>query len=1144
MRLLSIRFQNLNSLRGAHEVDLEHGALADAGLFAITGPTGAGKSTILDAVTLALYGRAARYGTSKAEDMLSRGAPECMAAVEFECDSGRYVGAWSMKRSRGKSDGKIQPPKHELSQNGAIIEEKTTGVTARIESLTGLDYERFLRSVLLAQGQFAAFLKADTRERADLLQRITGSQIYSELGKLAHEIAQGHAREVGMETARLSGITFLSAEERDSMTVRAEALSAELRERSAQESVLQNQVTAAKRTLVLHDQESALAAECALHREASAAFAESAERLRLHVAAAPFAGLLCADTQSERTLLEASHGLSSAVSERELAQSVAEEAAGATVAALDASEAVAQAKLSLLKKDRAELALAISSAEEWLTQHRADAGLTDALPLLAELKTGAGAALERKQEAEKLLAVAIARRDAETKTATEREAASEAAARLVSTAAADLEKADVALSSLLSAPIDSVEAVEAESARLLKLSDVLARLRSSLTATSQQKEALQKQEQELAAAEPRRKEAEAVAASSAEKLASARREESLLQELVRQEGVIRSLKEHRSHLQSGKPCPLCGAVEHPWAAGHESPREPAAERLKAQQEEVERASAAVQSAAAGLAALEKTLAAAAAGLNAQRASMERETARLQAEWSEYFPDDGFSDAALSASTAVISEKSADVRALQERVRAAVQSQREARETAKQRAEEARSATALASAALGASRQAVAAMEQGAVRVSDAVLMAEGAVNLLNAEIASHGGDCVEASGAVEQLRERARMWQERQAYREGLDKKAALLKHEEEALALDISGRAERRRQELEAIGAAGVKATPAHHERKPTQAELRPTLTALHTARSREDAARRLQLEAVDKSVAAQRAFASALERSTFSTREILQLALLDEDTLTALNGSQQILRETSIRLEERRVQLLRERSDLATSGPVPDHTALPVLVESLQLFSSNSLELRDQRSAFFQQLKSDDETRARHAAAAQALEERKAAAGPWERLAEIIGNADGSKFSRFAQSLTLDVLLSIANAKMQNLCDRYRLIREGTQSELGLQISDSWQGEVVRPMESLSGGETFLVSLALALALSELAGRRTRIATLFIDEGFGTLDATSLDTALSALESMRTAHTTIGVISHVESLKARLTTQVEVSRGPGGWSNLSVKY
>jgi exonuclease SbcC len=125
--------------------------------------------------------------------------------------------------------------------------------------------------------------------------------------------------------------------------------------------------------------------------------------------------------------------------------------------------------------------------------------------------------------------------------------------------------------------------------------------------------------------------------------------------------------------------------------------------------------------------------------------------------------------------------------------------------------------------------------------------------------------------------------------------------------------------------------------------------------------------------------------------------------------------------------------------------------------------------------------------------------------------------------------------------LAERYRLMAaEG--DELDLRIVDLYQANVDRPMESLSGGESFLASLALALGLSELASRHHPIDSLFIDEGFGTLDTETLEVALSALENLRSRGKTIGLISHVELLKERLTTQVRVLRGAGGTSRIEV--
>ena len=115
MRILRLSFNNLNSLRGPSPVlDFTTAPLAGSGLFAIVGPTGAGKTTILDALTLALYGCAARYGTSRPEQMMSRHTGECSAEVEFECASGTYLSVWQLRRARKHPDGDLQQPTRRL----------------------------------------------------------------------------------------------------------------------------------------------------------------------------------------------------------------------------------------------------------------------------------------------------------------------------------------------------------------------------------------------------------------------------------------------------------------------------------------------------------------------------------------------------------------------------------------------------------------------------------------------------------------------------------------------------------------------------------------------------------------------------------------------------------------------------------------------------------------------------------------------------------------------------------------------------------------------------------------------------------------------------------------------------------------------
>ena len=217
MKIQRIILNNLNSLRGEHIIDLTVEPLSNAGLFAITGQTGSGKSTLLDAITLALYGRAARYGNQPSpENMMSRRCGECSAAVEFEVPDGKYTAVWQLRRARGKADGRIQSPKRYIYDiDGTALTQQVRECDTKIEELIGLDYDRFLRSVMLAQGEFARFLKSNANERAALLECLTGTAIYSDLSILAHKEATRRENDLKIKQQAFEQIEILKEEERE-----------------------------------------------------------------------------------------------------------------------------------------------------------------------------------------------------------------------------------------------------------------------------------------------------------------------------------------------------------------------------------------------------------------------------------------------------------------------------------------------------------------------------------------------------------------------------------------------------------------------------------------------------------------------------------------------------------------------------------------------------------------------------------------------------------------------------------------------------------------------------------------------------------------------------------------------------------------
>ena len=158
------------------------------------------------------------------------------------------------------------------------------------------------------------------------------------------------------------------------------------------------------------------------------------------------------------------------------------------------------------------------------------------------------------------------------------------------------------------------------------------------------------------------------------------------------------------------------------------------------------------------------------------------------------------------------------------------------------------------------------------------------------------------------------------------------------------------------------------------------------------------------------------------------------------------------------------------------------------------------------------------------------------WKEVNAAVGSKNGDRFARFAQSVTLDLLVELANTHLATLQPRYRLVRGG--QDLGLNVIDRDMGNEARSTRSLSGGERFLVSLALSLALSGLGGRQIFADTLFIDEGFGSLNSDSLESAIGALEMLQSQGRTVGVISHVEAMKDRIPVQVRVIRQGAGRS------
>lgn len=217
MKIIELRFKNLNSLYGEWFIDFSNAEYLSNGIFALTGPTGAGKSSILDAICLALYGQTPRLKkiNKSTNEIMSRQTYECYAEVVFESQAGKFLCRWEQRRAHKKVDGKLAEARHEISnaESHELIESKKSLVLGVIEDKIGMDFTRFTKSVLLAQGGFDTFLKANVEEKSVILEQITGTEIYSNISRCVHEQQRSEREKLTLLQAETSGILILEPEE-------------------------------------------------------------------------------------------------------------------------------------------------------------------------------------------------------------------------------------------------------------------------------------------------------------------------------------------------------------------------------------------------------------------------------------------------------------------------------------------------------------------------------------------------------------------------------------------------------------------------------------------------------------------------------------------------------------------------------------------------------------------------------------------------------------------------------------------------------------------------------------------------------------------------------------------------------------------
>ncbi len=280
----------MHALRNQWTIQFDQFPLYEAGLFAITGPTGGGKSSLLDAMIVALYGRVPRYGHNTPTELMTRHTAETLIELDFAVQQGRFRARWNLRRARGQARGRVQPARHELQNldTNQTLDLRSSDVPKEVEKLTGLNMERFLRSVILPQGDFAAFLRAKEKERGELLEELTGLHVYSELSELAFSCSRESREALEKLQQQLGTLPLLEEEALRTLRQRLDEYMQQRPKLQATEQRLQGELGWLRQLRESRATCSRLEQEIAAAQQALEAFAPQQQRLQRHHQLQPF----------------------------------------------------------------------------------------------------------------------------------------------------------------------------------------------------------------------------------------------------------------------------------------------------------------------------------------------------------------------------------------------------------------------------------------------------------------------------------------------------------------------------------------------------------------------------------------------------------------------------------------------------------------------------------------------------------------------------------------------------------------------------------------------------------------------------------------------------------------------------------------
>lgn len=1147
MKLKTLDIENIASFEKA-SVDFDNGPLGNADIFLINGETGSGKSTLLDAICLALYDNTPRMnagGRGDKENMpdnITYGNPmrllrlntnQGLVRLIFEADGDNWEALWTVRRIRERRRKKDEEPGTKLKREWTLTNLRTRETMTQIREintavarLTGLDFGQFCRTTMLSQGEFAAFLKSDVDEKAALLQKITGLDKFEKAGKKIFAItsAKDRIRQAAKERRDALVAQALSGERRAEL----EAEDAELARRKSEAENLKKRLTEAaswetRRNEIAQKLEKAINIRNDAEKQArSEKYADAIKGIRLFDASAKARSALSFLREAQKRLeTEQVRLVSCRHNFRDLT-----------------------CRLAALENELTKTARTRDAIDAAIESRRPIRSILDNAPMLAgklnsvaDLRSAVAASERNLKTADEEIANVIRPRlqhaeavekECSTTLVNIRKKLEETSEKLAETKLSDMRKEKDALSESsrkldrLSAIVDAVKRSNENLAACGRVMDDIA----ARTATSQK--ALAETGKTLIAAR---------AARDAYKKSS--------DDAARAAG---DAAEHlRANLRVGDSCPVCGSlIDHELTAG-EILRE-LADKARL---EFERHQSEYETALRHQAEIESTIKA----LAVDKEKTDNELGRLNEEKKRLSDDlsvkshelgitvDSNLADTISHHTATVADRigelSSQIAAAETlektvgELRASVDNIQRRLDSARKSCEKVRQ---ILSGALERRSAISATIETNNVNIASTLdelsaVLDGSAVSSrdFRREPAEYAADITAAARELTSLIEQSTGLSKQLETLTGIIDRSRHLRDEisgklgipedEHAATAQVNGDSRNVEKDFYSLSNAVTSAVASINAQNTDLSRQKTLLDDFFATNPTIDRAEVEHLMALPE---------STVKDWRDTVDKIQRLLIASETELSAVK------RESQEHAKTRPADLIDEAAD-NTDGNGWHAADLHPLIAEAEKTEREAMEERARIKAVF-------DNAARYSAELIRADEELSAAGAdysrWEQLCRYLGDAEGKKFRRVAQSHLLECLINGANSYLKRLNDRYELeVYPGT---FTIMVTDSYQDYARRTANTISGGETFLVSLALALAMSDI-GEMRGCDTLFIDEGFGSLSGEPLDRAIGTLKSLHhQVGRRIGIISHIASLREKIATQIIVERPTGRAASL----